>query len=332
MTWRKEFINKIPGRHLQDEPISGHTSFRVGGPADLLAMPRDEHALIDAVTFLSERNIPFFILGGGYNLLVSDAGYRGCILKIPPVRDIIFQGETVTVSASTSLFKLVLECAKRGLSGMEKMAGIPGTVGGAVTMNAGAFGTCVADVFRSLRCYAPERGMFTLDSNGIEFSYRESLLQRDHDIIRPNDAEVAVDRLRRVQKERRRARAGQGRGDLSGDDAGLAHARDDDAAGVRDTLQSILDSRKTKHPLNVPSAGSFFKNTRGLPPAGRLIEETGLKGLAVGGAMVSPQHANFVVNTGGATCADILELKDRVTAAVLEKHGITLEPEVRIIL
>lgn len=301
MNWLDKFQTQIPGTFLCGEPLSAHTSFRIGGPADVLYIPPDADSLKDALAFLDAEHVPALILGGGYNLLIPDQGFRGAAIRIPETicEPLAFDGDTVTVSAGLPLKRLVRACAERGLSGLENLAGIPGAVGGALSMNAGAYGSCVADVFVSATVVSARSGARELDADALRFSYRGSVLQEQRDLV----AVRAVFRL------------------TAGGDA--------DALTTR--CREIISIRNNKHPVGLPSAGSFFKNTRGLPPAGRLIEQTGLKGLSVGGAQISPMHANFLVNTGGATCRDVLDLMARVQDRVEQAHGIRLEPEVRII-
>ena len=284
------------------EPLANHTSFRIGGPADVLFIPSDPDALCRALMFLEEEKVPVLILGGGYNLLISDDGFRGAAIRIPETLcdPIVFQGELVTVSAGLPLKRMVRDCAGRGLAGLENLAGIPGTVGGAVSMNAGAYGSCIADVLVSAQVVCARQGMRDFDAGALHFSYRESVLQKQTGL-------VAVRAVFRLQP---------------GADAQALTAR----------CREIISIRNGKHPVGLPSAGSFFKNTRGLPPAGRLIEETGLKGLSVGDAQISPLHANFLVNNGHATCREVLDLMRQVQDRVEQAHGIRLEPEVRIIL
>lgn len=302
MNWIDEFQNDFPGTHLHAEPLSRYTNFRIGGPADLLYIPDSVASLDAALRRLARDGVPVLILGGGYNLLVSDEGFRGAVVKLPEdiTVPIQFDGETVTASAGLPLKRLVREAAARGLGGVENLAGIPGTVGGALYMNAGAYGSCVADVFESAQTVCPEGGLHAMNAGDLRFSYRSSVLQE----MRCTVAVSAVFRLRAGAEPRE----------------------------LEDRCREIIRTRNSKHPVGLPSGGSFFKNTRGLPPAGRLIEESGLKGLSVGGAQVSPMHANFIVNNGGATCRDVLELMARVQDKVQKEHGILLEPEVRIIV
>lgn len=302
MHWIDTFKQEMPGEHRPGELLSLHTNFRIGGPADVLFIPRDTAALEAALRYLKQENVPVLILGGGYNLLVSDEGFRGAVIKLPETVSeplLSFDGQTVCASAGLPLKRLVREAAARGLSGVESLAGIPGTVGGAVYMNAGAYGSCVADVCVSATTVTAGGGVRDMSAAQLQFSYRHSVLQDDPGLV----AVGAVFHLK----------------------AGA------DPDALEERCREIIKTRNSKHPVGLPSGGSFFKNTRGLPPAGRLIEETGLKGLSVGGAQVSPMHANFIVNTGGATCGHVLDLMARVQEKVLQAHGILLDPEVRII-
>ena len=295
--WRDDFQNEIPGEHLRDEPMNAHTSFRVGGPAAVLCTPSDDAAMCRALDWLARENTPFLIIGGGYNLLISDNGFAGAVLRAPAPGDPVVNGTRITAAASLPLYKLVRAAADNGLTGLENLAGIPGTVGGALHMNAGAFGACISDVLVGADV-AAAGGVKNYSCDELDMSYRASMFQ--------------------------------GRPDLAAVGAEFS-LTPGDPAEIKKRIQEIMELRREKHPLNVPSAGSFFKNKRGGPASGILIEQAGLKGLAVGGAQVSPRHANFFVNTGGATCADILELMRRVQDEVERVHGARLEPEVRII-
>lgn len=297
--WRKEFESIVPGEHLVDEPMSRHTSFRIGGPADIISTPRDFDALCRALNFLSENNIPYLVVGGGCNLLVADDGFHGAVLKVHDSGEIEIDSASgnVTISGGAVLRRLVMACAECGLGGVENLAGIPGSVGGAIFMNAGAYGSCIADALASATI-ATRHGLQTMSHDELEFGYRSSLLQRRPEL-------VAVQATLKLSPG--------------------------DPEALKKKTAEIVATRNGKHPTNVPSAGSFFRNTRGLPPAGKLIEVAGLKGTSVGGAEVSHKHANFLVNTGGATCADVLELMHIVQEAVEKFHGIRLEPEVRIV-
>jgi len=285
----------------RDEPLARHTSMRVGGPADLFCEVQSERSLALLLHSAHERGLPVFLLGGGTNLVVSDRGIRGLTLKLGrgfagvEWRDSEDGAVLVTAGAAANFKRLVVETIERGLTGLEFGEGIPGTVGGGVLMNAGAFGGQIADVVLALRGVRRDGTLARLPREELDFAYRRLDLP-------PGFVVTALEM---------RLRPGE---------ADVIAARVADAKGKRGRRQ----------PLGLPNAGSIFKN----PPggfAGRLIEECGLKGERIGAAQISPQHANFIVNTGGATAADVRALMDLARSTVLERHGVALEPEVRLV-
>jgi UDP-N-acetylmuramate dehydrogenase len=297
---RKKLREINTGPVLFDEPLDRYTSLKVGGRADTLVFPQSVAALEKLVLFFRSSGHPFLVVGNWTNLLFRDGGYRGAIIVMKDLCHIAWGQEDqdrvmVDVQAGVSLAELVLLTAERALAGMAFCAGIPGSVGGAVMMNAGAYGQEIKDVL-----------------------YKATLM---------DEQAVAKDWLRKdLPFEYRRLNVPEGTIVL-GAVFRLEHG---DPQSIRQRIDEILGRRRQKHPLNYPSAGSIFKNPAG-HPAGLLIEAAGLKGMAIGGARISEKHGNFIVNTGGATASDILDLIERVQQEVLKQTGIVLETEVRIV-
>ena len=286
------------------EPMARHTSVRVGGPAALMALPKTLGEASAVLKTAFEAGIEPFFLGNGSNLLVADTGYDGLVIKlageleeircVPPEKP--GANARLEAGAAALLSRLSKAALEHGLTGLEFAQGIPGSVGGAVAMNAGAYGGEIAQVLRSARVLQPDGEIVDMENADLAFGYRTSALQAPGRICLG-----ARFVLQRGDRE-----------EISGRMADLA-AR-----------------RREKQPLQFPSAGSFFKRPEGYF-AGRLIEEAGLKGAHVGGAQVSSLHAGFLINTGGATAGDFLALMERVQRAVYEREGVRLEPEVRIL-
>lgn len=284
---------------LKEEPMAKHTSFRVGGPAKRMAFPERGEQLVLLVSIARECGARPLVIGNGTNLLAPDGGLdrlvigtdRLCRLEMGEEPDSIFAG------CGVPLARLADFACKRGLTGLEFAHGIPGTVGGGVCMNAGAYGGELKQVVSGVSALFPEEGVRVLSGEELAFGYRRSFL-----VERPEAVVLhAVFRL----------------------SAG-------DPEAIRETQRSLMARRKASQPLEQPSAGSTFKRPEG-HFAGTLIEQCGLKGRTVGGAQVSEKHAGFIVNRGGATCADIKELIRQVQEAVLEKTGVLLEPEVKFV-
>ena len=286
----------VPGGIKTQEPMKNHTSLHIGGPADYLAVPREINQLKALLRFSQREFVPFFILGGGTNLLVSDRGIRGVVVKLDKnFKEIRFDGTRVTVGAGTSLPLLALKAAQQGLSGLEFAGGIPGTLGGAVGINAGAYGNCMADVVRSLKVITWEGEIIEFQAQQLDFSYRCSGLLKKNCIV----LEASLELVPGNPEE------------------------------IRERMEGFLSQRRSKHPTE-PSAGSVFKN---LPnkPAGRLIEGAGCKGLRVGDAQVSLRHANFIVNLGAATYRDYLKVIAMVRERVYKEYNVWLNPEINMV-
>ena len=278
--------------------MAAHTTFRVGGPARLFAPLTNTLQLIALVAFCEGHDLKYTVIGNGSNLLVPDEGYDGLVIRTPEEKPVWHEdGCTVTAASGYAMTRLSAEAAKRGLAGLTFAQGIPGTVGGAVVMNAGAYGGQIADTLISGRCIKPEDGAVRLSAAEHKLTYR-------HSVYSENPGWVCLDATFRL---------------TPGDPEQIA-------AEMADYAQR----RREKQPLEWPSAGSTFKRPEGYF-AGKLIEDAGLKGFTVGGAQVSEKHAGFVINRGGATCADILTLMDQVSDRVFAQFGVRLEPEVKIL-
>ena len=292
--------DRFPGLELREhEPMSRHTTFRIGGPAKRMAFPSSREQLVLLMSFAKDYGANPLVIGNGSNLLVPDEGLDRLVIDTSANLNRVKRGSgnTVLADAGATLARTADLACKSGLTGLEFAHGIPGTVGGGVCMNAGAYGGEMKQVLRSAAVLFPEEGIRTLTGEELAFSYRHSLLTD-----RP-DAVV----LRAVFA----LEAGE-------------------SAAIREKMDELMARRKASQPLEYPSAGSTFKRPEGYF-AGRLIEEAGCKGLTVGGAQVSEKHAGFVINVGGATCADVLALMAEVQRRVKERSGVTLEPEVRVV-
>lgn len=282
-------------RVLIDEPMKKHTTFRVGGNADYFVMPRTISEIQQITAICKKENLPYYILGNGSNLLVGDKGYRGVIIQIyKEMNDITVEGECIRAQAGALLSKVGSVAFDAGLTGFEFAAGIPGAVGGAVVMNAGAYGGEMKDILVSATVLAEDGKVLTLTNEEMELGYRTSIIAKKNYIVL--EAEYQLQR--------------------------------GDKAEIRAKMDELKNRRVTKQPLEYPSAGSTFKRPEGYF-AGKLIQDAGLRGFQVGGAQVSEKHCGFVINTGNATAADIVELMKQVSEKVFQEFGVTLEPEVK---
>ena len=278
-----------------DEPMKKHTTFRVGGPADYFVVPKTKEEVKNIVALCREFDMPYYVLGNGSNLLVGDKGYRGVIIQIyKEMNHIQVEGDRMKVQAGALLSKIGSAAFEAGLTGFEFAAGIPGTMGGAVVMNAGAYGGEMKDVLFSVTVGTPEGEVLTLSNKELELGYRTSIVAKKNYIV----LEVTL-ALQKGEKDAIKAR-----------------------------MDELRIQRTTKQPLEYPSAGSTFKRPEGYF-AGKLIQDAGLRGFQVGGAQVSEKHCGFVINKENATAADVLELMRQVSAIVKEKFGVELEPEVK---
>ena len=294
--WAADYLPDL--RVACDEPMSRHISFRVGGPAKRMAFPTSGEQLVLLLDFARTCGARPLVIGNGTNLLAPDEGLDRLVIDTSAGLDGLTQeGNTVTAEAGVPLAKLADFACRLGLTGLEFAHGIPGTVGGAVCMNAGAYGGEMKQVIRSVTLLFPDEGIRTLPCEEMHFGYRHSLLTERSDavVLRASFA-----------------------------------LTEDDSTAIRERMRELMARRKASQPLEYPSAGSTFKRPVG-HFAGTLIEQCGLKGLTVGGAQVSTKHAGFLINAGGATCADVLALIGQVQERVLAETGVRLEPEVRIL-
>lgn len=277
------------------EPMSSHTTFRIGGPAAAYVCPAGEQALKTIIAFCRREKIPFFILGNGSNLLVSDAGYEGVVISMTEgLTRLEAEGERIFAASGQLLSRTAKKALQEGLTGLEFAAGIPGTIGGALVMNAGAYGSEIKDVLEYARVMTPEGEILTLGPKELELGYRTSCI--------PARGYTVLDACFHLKK------------------------------GNREEIESYMNElslkRREKQPLQYPSAGSTFKRPAG-HFAARLIEDAGLKGSTVGGAQVSEKHSGFVINRGGATAADVMELCCQIKERVKAKFDVDLEMEVK---
>lgn len=290
----QDLLNKY--NLTENEPMSKHTTFRIGGIADLF-VSADEKSLPQLLKEAADEKIPVTIIGNGSNLLVGDGGIRGLVIEIGKGMDNIEISDNVmTVGAGTLLSKAANAAAAHGLSGMEFAAGIPGSVGGAVVMNAGAYGGEMKDIIKDVDVITREGEYRRLSLEELELSYRHSCIIEN---------EYIVVRARLMLQEK-------------------------DEAQIRQVMEDLKNRRIEKQPLNFPSAGSTFKRPEGYF-AGKLIMDAGLRGYSVGGAQVSEKHCGFVINKGGATASDVVKLMNDVRDKVMEEFGVELEPEVKMI-
>lgn len=291
-----ETLQQIVGEEniRKNEPMSAHTTFRVGGPADIMVWPKGE-ALAEVIRICKEQEVPYYIVGNGSNLLVGDGGIRGLVIVIGKGQDdILVDGEYVVAGAGALLSKTANVAAEHGLGGMEFAAGIPGTIGGAVVMNAGAYGGEMKDIIERVTVVDKSGNEKELTLEELELGYRTSCIPKNGYVV-----EKAVLRLAAADK-----------------------------AAIKARMDELKEMRVSKQPLEYPSAGSAFKRPEGYF-AGKLIMDAGLRGYQVGGAQVSEKHCGFVINRGGATAADICKLMADVNAEVEKQFGVTLEPEVK---
>lgn len=292
--WISNLTRLGVGEILPNEPMSKYTTWKIGGPADAMIVPENTRQLSELIRLLHEEQIPWMVVGKGSNMLVSDKGIRGCVIRLGSgLEQIAFDGTEVDAGGGASFVRLSVMAGKEGLTGLEFAGGIPGTVGGAVYMNAGAHGSDVSRIFNSADIVLETGELVTYTAEDMKFAYRHSVLHEQRGIVAKARFSLAVgDRLE-----------------------------------VAAAMAAYKDRRRKTQPLQQPCAGSVFRNPPG-DHAARLIEAAGLKGTKVGGAEISTLHANFIVNTGQATAEDVLALMERIKAAIAEKYGVTLVPEV----
>ena len=292
-----ELENIMAGSGIfMEEPMKKHTTFRVGGPADVLVQP-DETALAAILALCRQYYVPYSFIGNGSNLLVGDKGIRGVVIEMTePMGNIEVHGTRITAQAGAMLSKIANTAASNGLGGMEFAAGIPGSVGGAVVMNAGAYGGEMKDIIERVYVLDENGAQLELDRTALNLGYRHSCIPEKKYIV----TKVVLELVPR------------------------------DEAEIRSKMKELNEKRAEKQPLQYPSAGSTFKRPEGYF-AGKLIMDAGLRGYQVGGAQVSEKHCGFVINKGDATAADICQLMQDVADKVQAQFGVVLEPEVKMI-
>lgn len=285
------------GRILMDEPMSEHTTFAVGGPADILVLPQSVKEMSLAIRAARRLELPITVLGGGSNVLVRDGGIRGVVIQLNQMTKVLSCNEMKILASAGYMLKDVCQFAQQqGLTGIEFACGIPGTLGGAVFMNAGAYGGEMSHVVSRVRTVNSTGGVHTYNAPNLGFAYRQSRFQKSQEFV--VEIELTL--------------------------------RQGDRAEIQQAMDDLMQKRRSKQPLEMHSAGSTFKRPPGYF-AGTLIDQTGLKGLSCGDAQVSTKHAGFVVNTGHASARDVLQVIHEVQKRVEQAHGVHLEPEVRII-
>ncbi|MDH4101587.1 MAG: UDP-N-acetylmuramate dehydrogenase [Nitrospirota bacterium] len=291
------FIRRFKGKVLFNVPMKDYTSFKIGGPADVMAFPKDEGDLKDLVTFAEAKHFQYYILSAGTNILVRDAGMRGIVINMTEgFKDITWTEESkAVVGAGVRLAELCVECRERGLSGVEFSANIPGTVGGAVLMNAGAYGSEMKEVVDGVEFMDAKGRKGFLSNKEIGFKYRSTAIPKGAIITRAHMSFVKST---------------------------------PDSVGAR--MNDFREKRKATSKITHPNAGSIFKNPAG-KFAGVLIDEAGLKGEQIGKAKISEIHGNYIVNLGGAKAKDVLQLMALVRDNVYGTTGVTLEPEIKVV-
>ncbi|MBE6139456.1 MAG: UDP-N-acetylmuramate dehydrogenase [Firmicutes bacterium] len=289
----KEIKQLHVGKVIEYYELKDHTTYKVGGKAICAVIPEDEKKLITLLSFLRDNNIKYKVLGNGSNVIFNDSGYNGVIIKLDNFNHLNITGNKIVVGAGYPLNKLALRVSRLGFTGMEFAAGIPGTVGGAVYMNAGAYKSDMGYILTSIKVLTPDYQIKVMKNKELDFHYRTSFLQNNKDYI---CLEATISLIK----------------------------------GNSEEIIELINERKKRRletqPLEYPSAGSVFRNPEG-DFAGRLIEEIGYKGKSIGGACVSEKHANFIINTGSATGEEVKELINEIKQKIKEKYNIELKVE-----
>lgn len=293
----KELQQANVGQLKENEPLAYHTTWKIGGPAQVLVVPKDIEALSTTLSLAKKYNVPILIIGRGSNLLISDQGVSGVVIKLSDcIDDLEVNENEIRVGAGFSLIKLATMMSKKGLSGLEFAGGIPGSVGGAVFMNAGAHKSDISNILKKAKVIYPDGKIVWYSNKEMEFSYRSSRLQKDNGICLE-----AIFQLKNGNRDE-----------------------------IVTEIQKNKEYRRKTQPWDYPCCGSVFRNP--LPHhAGKLIEEAGLKGYTIGGAQVSTIHANFIVNIGGATAQNVLDLIDYIKAEIDKKFQVKIETEVEVV-
>lgn len=282
---------------LFDEPMKKHTTFRIGGPADVFVMPRTIEEVSKALEICRQEQLPYFILGNGSNLLVSDQGYRGVIIQLDRnMEEITVDGTEIRAASGALLSSIAVAARRASLAGFEFAGGIPGTLGGAVVMNAGAYGGEMKDVLKEVTVMTGNGEIRVIPASELEMGYRTSIIKKAGYLVLGATISLKEGNLEEIKA----------------------------------LTRELSEKRTSKQPLEFPSAGSTFKRPEGYF-AGKLIMDSGLRGYQIGGARVSDKHCGFVINAGDATAQDVVALIDHVTEVVREKYGVTLEPEVKFL-
>ena len=279
-----------------DEKLSEYVNFKVGGPADILLIPNSKEQVIKSIKICKENNIPFYLIGNGSNILVRDGGFRGVVLSLKNVKNIYVDGEKIEAECGVMLKEVSDKAIENSLTGFEFACGIPGTIGGAVFMNAGAYDGEISKVIESAEVIDENCNIIRLSREELDFGYRSSLvMKKGYTVL------SAVFKLEKGQVKT-----------------------------IKELIEDLTNKRESKQPLEYPSAGSTFKRPTGYF-AGKLIQDAGLKGYSIGGAVVSEKHSGFVINKGNATAKDITDLIKHIQDEVKKQFGVDLHPEVRII-
>lgn len=280
-----------------DEPMKNHTTFRIGGNADYFVSPHSAREIREVIGVCKNTQTPWYVIGNGSNLLVSDKGFRGVIIRLfKNFAMLTVEGEEICVQAGALLSRTAKKALEHGLTGFEFAAGIPGTIGGALVMNAGAYGGEMKDVTERVTVLTPDGSILTLEKEELEMGYRTSVIAKKGYLV--------LEAVLRLEEGHRKAIAAR--------------------------MEELKEKRVSRQPLEYPSAGSTFKRPEGYF-AGKLIMDAGLRGFAVGGAQVSEKHCGFVINSCDASAKDVIELMKEVTRRVKEQTGVTLEPEVKLL-
>ena len=285
------------GQVTRDEMMNRHTTFRVGGPASYFVSPDGDEALKKVLLLCREEQMPYYILGNGSNLLVSDQGYRGVIIQLDRnMEEITVDGTEIRAAAGALLSSIAVAARRASLAGFEFAGGIPGTLGGAVVMNAGAYGGEMKDVLKEVTVMTGNGEIRVIPASELEMGYRTSIIKKAGYLVLGATISLKEGNLEEIKA----------------------------------LTRELSEKRTSKQPLEFPSAGSTFKRPEGYF-AGKLIMDSGLRGYQIGGARVSDKHCGFVINAGDATAQDVVALMDHVTEVVREKYGVTLEPEVKFL-
>lgn len=289
--------NENIGKVLLDEPMKNHTSFKIGGPTDIMVIPGSEKELIEGIKICKDNNINYYIMGNGSNLLASDKGIEGVVIKISEEFGDIVVNDTIIKAESGALLTVVSKKAlKNSLTGLEFASGIPGSIGGAITMNAGAYGGEMKDIVTKVRCLDSDGNVVEYSNEEMEFRYRKSRVEDEGLIVLSVEMELE-------------------KGDYK---------------AIEEKMRELTEKRTSKQPLHLPSAGSTFKRPEGYF-AGKLIDDSGLRGIRYGGAQVSEKHCGFIVNIDNATSEDVRTLIKTVQKIVKDNYGVELETELKII-